>query len=426
MDLEWLQEAFRRTRKDGAPGVDGETGREYEANLNERLKDLLERAKSGRYQAPPVRRGQIPKENGEVRLIGIPTFEDKVLQRAVVMILEPIYEHDFMPFSYGFRPKSGAHKALEPLRENIQAMGGCWIIDADISKFFDTVDRSLLQQILRKRMSDGVLGRLIGKWLQAGVMNEGELSYDEVGTPQGGVISPLLSNIYLHEVLDAWFVNDVLPRLQGKAFIIRYADDFVMGFQSKVDADKVMGILPKRFARFGLKIHPEKTRLIDFRRPGPEATRKQTFDFLGFTHYWGQSRKGFRVVKRKTASKRLTRALKAIQEYCKENRHLPVLNQWQDLNEKLRGHYGYYWIRCNYPSLAQFLRETERRWFKWLGRRSRQRDFTWKKFKSRVLRHYPLAKPKAPRRARDTQAKLPFEEPYAGNPLVRVCGGPGW
>ena len=227
MDLEWMFEAYRRTRKDGAAGIDGQTAKDYEANLEANLQSLLDRAKSGdHYKAPPVRRVHIPKGDGSTRPLGIPTFEDKVLQRAVVMVLEPLYEQDFLDCSYGFRPGRSAHQALREIQSRLTMMGGGWVLDVDIRKFFDSLDHAHLREIVAKRMRDGVIKRLIGKWLNAGVMEEGVLTHPEAGTPQGGVISPLLANIYLHEVLDVWFEREVKPRLKGPGFLVRYADDF--------------------------------------------------------------------------------------------------------------------------------------------------------------------------------------------------------
>ena len=269
IDGAWLLEAWRRTRQDGAVGVDGQSAQQYAENLHGNLADLLNRAKSGSYKAPPVRRVNIPKGDGKsTRPIGIPTIEDKVLQRAIVMALEPIYEADFKSCSYGFRPGRSAHDALEALWK--QSMGAWherpvqWVLDVDIKSYFDTLDHTHLRQILDKRIRDGVIRRLIDKWLKAGVMDKGTLSYKEEGTPQGGVISPLLSNIYLHEVLDQWFENEVQPRMKGRAFLVRYADDFVIGFDNEQDARRVLQVLPQRFERYGLTLHPEKTRLVEF------------------------------------------------------------------------------------------------------------------------------------------------------------------
>lgn len=397
IDLNWLREAYHRTRKDGAVGVDGQTAREYAENLDANLQSLLNRAKSGRYRAPAVRRAHIPKGNGETRPLGIPTFEDKVLQRAVLMALEAVYEQDFMDCSYGFRPGRSAHDALDALRGKVMAMGGCWLLEVDLRKYFDTVDRGHLQAILRQRVCDGVLTRLIGKWLNAGVLEKGQLSYPETGTPQGGVISPLLANIYLHEVLDVWFARDVEPRLQSRAFLVRYADDFVMGFDLEEDAHRVRAVLEKRLEKYGLRLHPDKTRLIDFRRPprggAGGSSCPGSFDFLGFTHHWGATRDGYQVVWRKTASVRLCRAIKAIDTWCRNHRHQPVAEQHRSLSQKLRGHYQYYGVTGNWRRLASFLRAVERAWHKWLDRRSQRRCMPWPRFK-RLLRRYALPPPR--------------------------------
>jgi group II intron reverse transcriptase/maturase len=304
IDINWMKEAYQRTRKDGATGVDGQTAEQYAANLEDNLRSLLDRAKSGTYRAPPVRRVHIPKGSGpETRPIGIPTFEDKVLQRAVAMVLEAIYEQDFLDCSYGFRPRRSAHQALEALRDELMAMGGGWVLEIDIRKFFDTLDHEHLREILRRRVLDGVLLRLIGKWLNAGVLEDGSITYPDLGSPQGGVISPILANIYLHEVLDTWFVREVQPRLSGRAHLVRFADDAVLVFANEQDARKVMDVLPKRFGKYGLTLHPEKTRLVEFRRPklwppsGGSGSGPGTFDFLGFTHFWCKSRTGKWVVK---------------------------------------------------------------------------------------------------------------------------------
>lgn len=399
MDIDWLREAFYRTRKNGAPGVDGQTWAEYAENLEENLQSLLDRAKSGTYRAPPVRRVHIPKGGSttETRPIGIPTLEDKVLQRAVVMLLEPLYEQDFRDDSYGFRPGRSAHQALETLWKQTMNNGGGWILEVDIRKFFDTLDHAHLRTFLQRRMRDGVLKRLIGKWLKAGVMEDGNVSYPDAGSPQGGVVSPILSNVFLHYVLDAWFEAEVKPRLRGRAYLIRYADDFVIGFAREDDARRVMDVLPKRFGKYGLAIHPDKTRLVRFQRPSRATTDREndgpsepeTFQLLGFTHYWARSRKGRWVVKRKTASKRLSRAVRSIAQWCRWNRHRPVAEQHHTLSQKVRGHFAYYGITANGRSLANFLDAVQRCWRKWLNRRDRQRTMDWDKF-NRLLKRYPL------------------------------------
>lgn len=401
IDLRWLYEAYVRTRKDGAVGVDGQTAADYVANFRENLESLLERAKSGTYQAPPVRRVHIPKGDSpsETRPIGIPTFEDKVLQRAVVMVLEAIYEQDFLPCSYGFRPGRSAHQALDELWQRTMGMGGGWVVEVDIRKFFDTLDHAHLRDLLKLRVRDGVLLRLIGKWLKAGVLENGMQSFPATGSPQGGVISPLLANVYLHYVLDVWFEAEVKPRLKGRAFLIRYADDFVIGFACEEDARRVLNVLPKRFGKYGLTIHPEKTRLVAFRPPnrsdrqGPAtATQPGSFDLLGFTHVWGQSRRGNWVVKRRTAPSRLHRAIKRIGQWCRLNRHQPVAEQHQTLGQKLRGHFAYYGITGNGEALRRFRDAVARLWRKWLMRRKRHGRIPWAQF-LRLLQHYPLPPP---------------------------------
>lgn len=400
MDLEWLREAYRRTRKDAAPGVDGQTAEEYARDLDANLASLLERAKSGTYWAPPVRRVHIPKGTGstETRPIGVPAFEDKVLQRAVVMLLEPIYEQDFLDCSYGFRPRRSAHDALEALWKSTMAQQGGWVIELDIRRFFDTVAHCHLRDFLQQRVRDGVLLRLIGKWLKAGVLEDGELHYPEDGTPQGGVISPLAANVYLHEVLDRWFEEQIKPRLRGSAFLIRYADDAVLGFAHRDDAVRVLEVLPKRFARFGLQLHPEKTRLVAFQRPGsecpdgaPVAPTPGTFDFLAFRHYWARSRQGRWVVKQKTAPDRFGRALRKVAQWCRQHRHDPLRRQHRALTRKLRGHDNYFGITGNGDRVSAFHYWVRRSWRKWLNRRGGQ-PLNWEQY-VRLLARYPLPGP---------------------------------
>lgn len=399
MDIDWLKEAYRRTRKDGAVGVDGMTADEYEQDLEGNLQRLLDRAKSGTYQAPPVRRVHIPKggSSTETRPIGIPTLEDKVLQRAVVMLLEPIYEQDFSDCSYGFRPGRSAHKALTSFRDQLMGCRGGWVLEVDIRKFFDNLDHGHLRTFLQLRVRDGVLLRLIGKWLNAGVMEDGSVSYPDAGSPQGGVVSPLLSNVFLHYVLDQWFEQEVKPRLRGRAFLIRYADDFVIGFRDYHDAQRVMEVVPKRFGKYGLTVHPTKTKLVPFRPPSSTTNEQEaphdrpgTLDLLGFTHYWGLSQRGYWVVKLKTASDRFSRAVRSMDSWCQVNRHLSLKEQQQKLNEKLRGHYAYYGVTGNSAALSRFLHEVECRWRKWLYRRNRLRSLNWSMFR-RLLQRYPLA-----------------------------------
>jgi RNA-directed DNA polymerase len=401
LDLVWLVEAYNRTRKDAAPGVDGQTAHDYGLSLLDNLEALLDRAKSGTYRATPVRRVYVPKGTGtETRPLGIPTLEDKILQRAVVMAVEPIYEQDFHNCSFGFRPGRSAHQALQALWQQTMALGGCWLVEVDIQKFFDTLDRGQLRVLLRQRVRDGVLLRLIDKWLQAGVLEGTELTLPEAGTPQGGVISPLLANIYLHYVLDVWFEQEVKPRLKGRAFLVRYADDFVMGFACEEDARRVLDVLPKRLGKYGLTIHPDKTRLVPFVRPpqrpttaGGGARPPESFDFLGFTHFWSRSKSGSWVVKRKTAGSRFRRAVRKIADWCRLNRHLPVGEQFQALWRKRRGHFQYYGgLVGNSRALWCFRDRVQVIWGKWLSRRGGTRGRPWARL-TEILKRFALPKP---------------------------------
>lgn len=395
IDADFLWEAHQRIRKNGAPGVDGQTAREYERDLESNLASLEERYKSGRYRAPPVRRVHIPKDKGKTRPIGIPTYEDKVLQRAVTMLLEPVYEEEFLPCSYGFRPGRSAHDALRDLRTGLMQIGGGIVLEIDIQSFFDEMDHATLRAFLDKRIRDGVIRRVIGKWLKAGVLEDGNVTRGRKGSPQGGVISPLLANIYLHEVLDLWFQNDVLPRMRGQAFMVRYADDATLVFANADDAHRVFKVIAKRFAKFGLTLHPEKTRLVDFRRNSSDEppTGSRTFDFLGFTHHWATSRRGYRVVKQRTAKDRLCRSLHAISEWCRLHRHAPIWAQWRILCSKVRGHFQYYGITGNSQQLNAFQRQTCRHWRRWLNRRSQSGRMPWDKF-NKLLERYPLPAPR--------------------------------
>lgn len=384
IDVGWLREAYRVTRKNAAPGVDGQTAADYAQELEGRLDDLLGRLKSGRYRAPPVRRVEIPKGDGRMRPIGIPTFEDKVLQRAVAMALEPVYEQDFVDMSHGFRPGRSPHTALAEVWEQLMSMGGGWVLEVDIENFFETVDHDHLRNFLDQRVRDGVIRRVIDKWLKAGVMERGMHRRTEHGTPQGGVLSPLLANIYLHEVVDRWFESEVRSRMNGQCFAARYADDLVFVFKSRRDAERVMEVLPKRLSRFGLRLHPDKTRLVEFRRPraaktghrsGTDSGKPGTFTLLGFTHFWARSSAEHRrpVVKRKTSSKSLSRSLKRVAAYCRRYRHRPVPEQYQALCKKVRGHDAYFGITGNGKALDRFRRAVYRIWAKWLGRRNPRR-----------------------------------------------------
>lgn len=392
IDLEMLREAYRRTRKSGAVGVDEQTAAQYEVNLEANLQDLWQRMKDGRYFAPPVRRVHIPKGEGKTRPIGIPTFEDKVAQRAVAMVLEAVYEQDFFDCSYGFRPGRSPHGALEAFRNQAMEMGGGWVLEVDIEKFFDTLDHRQLREFLDRRVQDKGIRRLIGKWLNAGVLEEGQLTRNEFGTPQGGVISPILANVYLHEVLDRWFYEMALPAMRGPVFMVRYADDFIILCREEHDARRLERVIPKRFEKFGLRVNVEKSRLVDFRRPpksGTDAGKPATFDLLGFTHHWGRSRKGNWVIRQRTASSRLRRSLKAVTDWCRRNLHQPLALQHRRLSQMLLGHFQYYGVSANGRSLNQFKHEATRIWRKRLNRTSQKAGKTWD-WMARYLKRFPL------------------------------------
>jgi len=398
IDVEFLKEAFHQTRKDGATGIDHQTAEEYGKDLEKNLESLKERFKSRTYWAPPVLRTYIPKADGTKRPLGIPTFEDKVLQVGVAMVLKAIYEEDFLDCSHAYRPKRSAHGALQQLRDGLMEMGGGWVYEVDIKAFFDTLDHKHLRSFLDQRVKDGPIRWTIDKWLAAGVMEEGTVRSTDEGTPQGGVISPLLANLYLHEVLDTWFERDVKPRMKGRALLVRYADDFVMGFEREEDARKVAEVTPKRFAKYGLTVHPTKTRLLYFGRPAKFATTEtrkmpepETFDFLAFTHYWGRSEKQNWVIKQKTARSRLRRAIESVRQWCKKHRHRELKEQWRRLSAKLKGYYNYFGLSGNIRAVSAYAREVRKAWYAALSRRS-QRGMTWEDF-NRMLKSYPLPAP---------------------------------
>jgi len=398
MDYEWVLYAYKCTRKDAAVGTDGQTAEEYAANLEQNLLSLIDRIKSGRYYAPAVRRHNIPKPDGGQRGLGITSFEDKVAQRAHVMLLEPIYEQVFLDCSLGFRPNRSAHRALRDVWKGIMKQGGRWILDVDIRKFFDSLVPAKLREFLDRRVTDGVVRRMIDKWLKAGVLEEGQIHYPDLGTPQGGVISPLLANIYLHYVLDEWFAEQVQPRLRGTGVLVRFADDFVMLFQNKEDADRVLEVLGKRLGKYGLQLHPDKTHLVDFRagrkphHAGGDAV-PTTFNFLGFAHVWGKSRWGKKVVRQVTAKDRVARTEAAIDEACRSMRHEPLREQHRKLCLKLKGHMAYFGITGNIRRIARQIYEAQRSWRKWLSRRSNESRVPWDAF-NRLLEELPLPSPR--------------------------------
>ena len=399
IDFEWVRYAYDCTRKDGAVGVDGQSGEDYAVNLTQNLLGLVDRLKSGRYRALPVRRHFIAKADGSLRGLGIPAFEDKVAQRAIVMLLEPIYEHDFHDCSFGFRPGRSAHEALRSVWKGIMYRGGQWVLDVDVRKYFDSIDQAKLRELLARRVTDGVVRRLIDKWLKAGVLENGQLSYPEFGTPQGGVISPCLANVFLHYVLDEWFAAEVQPRLRGPSTLVRFADDFVVILAHKDDAERVLRVLEKRLGKYGLELHPDKTRMIDFRfqpqsgHDDCQTPLATTFNFLGFTHVWVTSEKGRAMVRQLTAKDRVARTLKAISQVCRNMRTRPLRDQHQRLSRMLKGHYAYFGISGNYERLATRPYQVARIWRKWLSRRSNERSMPWAAF-TRILQLFPLPQPR--------------------------------
>jgi group II intron reverse transcriptase/maturase len=395
MDEDFLTEAFHQLRKDAAAGIDEMTATEYAVNLGERIADLHWRLVAREYRAQPARRVWIPKGDGGQRPLAILVLEDKIVQRAVAMLLEAIYEPHFCEFSYGFRRQRSAHQALTYLRQQCLEHDINWIIDADIAKFFDTISWEELRAILQKRVNDGAILRLIGMWLHVGVVEGDRVTNQEVGTPQGAPISPILANIFLHTVLDKWFQEDVRPRMNGNCFLVRFADDFVMGLSLKSDAERVYKVLPQRFERFGLRIHPEKSRMVQFSRPyWKQGKGPGSFAFLGFTHYWGKMLSGGWTIKRKTQGKRLSRFLSGIGDWCKENLHEPMAKQYGILSAKLRGHYQYYGVRGNFKMLEVVYEGTRAKWKKWLGRRNSKNRMGWEKFAAQVEAIFDLPKPR--------------------------------
>jgi group II intron reverse transcriptase/maturase len=396
-----LYEAFKSLRKDASAGADGVTYREYEQQAMESIHKLHERLRAGTYRAQPLRRIYIEKEDGRQRPISIPSLEDKIVQRATATLLNAIYEQDFLDCSYGFRPGRGAQDALDEVDRVICQRPTAYVLELDITSYFDSIVREQLMELIEKRVSDTSILRLLRKWINVGVIDEGRLLVSETGTGQGQIISPLLANVYLHHVLDQWFETEVTPRLKGQAFLIRYADDGLLCFQRQEDAEKVLAVLPKRFAKYGLTLHPEKTRLVKFGRSAleqaeREGTKPATFDFLGFTHQGARSRKGKFALHVKTMKKRLRRSLKAVADWCRQHRHADLAEQQRTLDAKLRGHYQYYGRSSNFRSLRQFYKGVCGIWKRTLNRRTRGRPLTWDIF-NHILRRYPLAVPRITR-----------------------------
>lgn len=397
IDVDALRRAYTRIRRNAAVGIDGVSKQDYGENLEENLRNLHERLKTMRYRHQPIRRVYIDKEGGKKRPIGISCIEDKVVQDSLRELLEAIYERDFLPCSYGFRPGRSAHDAHRALDKAARHGGASWVLEADIVSYFDRIDRKKLMDLLQRRCADKSLLRLIGKCLHVGILEDGGIVSPETGTTQGSTLSPLLANVYLHYVLDQWFEEEVKAKLQGKATLIRYADDFVIAFGRKEDAERVHEWLVSRLGQWGLELHPEKTRLVDFRRP-PSAQGggkgPGTFDFLGFTVLWSRSRQGNWYLVTHTRMARLRKARKSFNQWCKRHRHLSVEEQHAALVRRIRGHFNYFDVRGNIRRIRLLVRDVERSWHKWLNRRSQRSTMSWKRFKN-LLRDYPLPVPKS-------------------------------
>ena len=397
VSLERLVLAYWALSPKAAPGVDGVTWQDYGQDLVANLRDLHDRVHSGRYRARPSRRAYIPKADGRLRPLGIAALEDKILQRAVVEVLNAVYEADFLGFSYGFRPGRGPHDALDALAVGIERKKVNWVLDADIRDFFTSVDRGWLERFLRHRIADERVLRLIGKWLAAGVIEEGVWS-EGAGTPQGASASPLLANVYLHYVLDLWVEWWRRHRARGDVIIVRFADDFICGFQHQRDARRFLADLRQRMARFGLELHPDKTRLIEFGRFAAENRaarglgKPETFGFLGFTHVCGKTRGGWFQVKRVTIAKRLRAALRKVKDQLRSRMHLPIPEQGRWLASVMRGHMAYYAVPGNVQAVAAFRDEVTRHWFKALRRRSQRTTVNWARMSRIEARWLPRAR----------------------------------
>ena len=391
LDEELLRECWRDIRHDAAYGVDRVSADEYEQNLEENIHNLVEQLKRKSYRAKLIRRHYIPKADGKLRPLGIPATEDKLLQLAVARILEAIYEQDFLRCSYGYRPNIGAREAVDKLTIKLQYGRYNYVAEADIRGFFEHLDHGWLIRMLEERIDDQALVWLIKKWLKAGVLDtDGQVLHPESGVPQGGSISPVLSNVYLHYALDLWFERVVKPRCQGEACLIRYADDYVCAFQYQGDAERFYTELGQRLQKFGLELAAEKTRVIPFSRYLSESS---SFEFLGFEFRWGRDRSGRPHVKRRTSRKKLRSSIKRVSEWCRENRHVKVSEQFERLNAKLRGYYNYYGVHGNSASLSYFYRAVIHIHLKWLNRRGQRKSYTWAGYKE-ALKHFKVELPR--------------------------------
>jgi group II intron reverse transcriptase/maturase len=392
IDENLLLDCWRDIRKNAAYGVDRVSAQEYAQNLNGNIRNLVERLKRKSYRARLVRRHYIPKPDGRMRPLGIPVVEDKLLQLAVTRILEAIYEQDFLRCSYGYRANKGAHDAVDKLTVKLQFGRYNFVVEADIKGFFDNIDHDRLIELLSLRIADRSLLRLIKKWLKAGVLDtDGKVIHPATGSPQGGIVSPILANVYLHYALDLWFQEVVKAHCKGEAFLIRYADDFVCGFQHEEEAQSFYKALEFRLEKFGLQLAADKTRVIRFsRKEKPGSSR---FDFLGFEFFWGRDRARKPHLKRRTSRKKLRNSLANFTQWCKENRNLRLRLFFPTLKLKLRGYYNYYGVVDNAHGLNEFYREAIGILFKWLNRRSQRRSFNWQGFND-LLDHFEVPRPR--------------------------------
>lgn len=388
---ELLEDCFHDLEAKAAPGVDGLRKEEYKVNLRDRIKDLCDRIHKGSYRAKPVRISKIPKADGSMRTLGIPCLEDKIVQSALVTILNEIYEADFKGFSYGFRPGRGTHQALDAIFVGLRRRKVNWVLDADIQDFFGSINHECLRSLLERRIADKRVLRLIYKWLRVGTLENGKRKKAEKGLPQGGVISPLLANVYLHNVFDEWLENWRTATIKGDCIAVRYADDFVVGFQYKREAERSLNCLKQRLEKYGLKMHPEKTRLIEFGRFAAQNRKErgkgkpETFDFLGFKHICSQTKKGKFFIKRKTIGKRLRAKLLYVKQVLNKKRHSDIRRQRDWLCRVINGFMNYHAIHGNLVSVKRFVRGIRRHWFHALNRRSQRKSLTWKRF-GRLIR----------------------------------------
>ncbi len=395
---EFLRECYQSLGKEKAGGIDGRSWQEYGEHLDANLTDLVQRLKVKRYKPLPAKRVYIPKNEHQMRPLGLPAIEDKIVQKGIARILEAIYEADFCDCSYGFRPQRSCHQALQAVDQTIMRKPVNYVIEADIQGFFDHVSHDWMMQFLQVRVRDRSLLLLIRRFLKAGYIESGQWHPTEEGTPQGGNLSPLLANLFLHYVLDLWWERKVQPTVRGTCVLVRYADDFVLLVQDRRDAENLEKLLHERFAKFGLTLHPDKTRTLSFGRWERETARREgrkphTFDFLGLTHYAGRSRKGNFLLGRKTSRKKFRRACQEITTWLRQVRGVRRLSEiWVDLGAKLRGHYGYYGVPGNSRLLQRFGYVVRRAVHQWLNRRGRRRSFSWQQFND-YLRHYPLPRP---------------------------------